>query len=84
MLNNLKKACPEGVEKLIPDVLPLEAVVAVIQKLLEEQVPVYDLPTILEALTKRAPVTKDLDKLTQYVRQLLAKHIANTHQTKIA
>jgi flagellar biosynthesis protein FlhA len=59
MLNNLKKACPEGVEKLIPDVLPLEAVVAVIQKLLEEQVPVYDLPTILEALTKRAPVTGD-------------------------
>jgi flagellar biosynthesis protein FlhA len=84
MLDDLKKSRPEVVKKLIPDILPLEAVVAVIQKLLEEQVPVYDLPTILEALTKRAPVTKDLDKLTQYVRQLLAKHIANTHQTKIA
>ena len=75
MLDNLKKSCPEDVEKLIPDVLPLEAVVAVIQKLLKEQVSINDLPTILEALTKRAPLTKDLDKMTQYVRQIMAKPI---------
>jgi flagellar biosynthesis component FlhA len=75
MLNNLKKSCPEDVEKLIPDVLPLEAVVTVIQKLLKEQVPVYYLPTILKALTKRTQVTKDLVKLTEYARQIIANAI---------
>ena len=50
-----------------------------LQNLLREQVPVRDLPAILETLADWAPMTKDLDLLTEYVRQALARTISKMH-----
>ena len=79
LLDNLKESHPKVVEELIPDLLPLGGVVKVLQNLLKEQIPVRDLPAILETLADWAPMTKDLDLLTEYVRQALARTITNMH-----
>ena len=81
MLDNLKETHPKVVEELIPSLLSLGGVVKVIQNLLKEQVPIRDFATILEALADWASITKDIETLTEYVRQALARTITHQYQT---
>jgi flagellar biosynthesis protein FlhA len=80
LLENIKDTHPKVVEELVPNLLPLGAVVKVLQNLLREQIPVRDLLAILETLADWAPMTKDTDILTEYVRQALARTITRMHQ----
>jgi len=82
LLDNLKNSHPKVLEELIPNYLSLGGVVKVLQNLLREQVPVRDLLQILETLADWAPMTKDLDLLTEYVRQALARTITKMHQNR--
>ncbi len=66
---------------MIPNLLSLGAVGKVLQNLLMEQIPVRDLLTILETLADWAPMIKDIDTLTEYVRQSLARTITKLYQT---
>ena len=81
LLDNIKETHPKVVEELVPNLLPLGGVVRVLQNLLKEQVPIRDLLAILEALADWAPVTKDLDILTEHVRHTLARTITKIHLT---
>jgi flagellar biosynthesis protein FlhA len=82
LLDNLKDSHPKVVEELVPNHLSLGGVVKVLQNLLREQVPIRDLLLILETLADWAPATKDLDLLTEYVRQALARTISKMYQTR--
>jgi len=81
LLDNLKKSYPKVVEELVPNQLPLGAVGKVLQNLLMEQIPIRDLLTILETLSDWAPMIKDADMLTEYVRQALARTITKLYQS---
>jgi flagellar biosynthesis protein FlhA len=81
LLDNGKDSHPKVVEELVPNLLPLGGVVKVLQNLLKEQIPIRDLLTILETLADWAPMTKDLDTLTEYVRQALSRTITKLYQT---
>ncbi len=81
LIDNIKSTHPKVVEELIPNLLTLGAVQKVLQNLLKEQVPIRDLVTILEALADYAPVTKDPDILTEYVRERLGRHIVKQYLT---
>ena len=81
LLDNLKKSYPKVVEELVPGQLPLGAVGKVLQNLLTEQIPIRDLLTILETLSDWAPMIKDIDMLTEYVRQALARTITKLYQS---
>ncbi len=80
LLDNLKDTHPKVIEELVPHLLPLGAVVKVLQSLLREQVPIRDLLAILESLADWAPMVKDADVLTEYARQALARTITRQHQ----
>ncbi|UCD80970.1 MAG: flagellar biosynthesis protein FlhA, partial [Desulfobacterales bacterium] len=79
LLDNLKETHPKVVDELVPNLLSLGGVVKVLQNLLREQVPIRDLLAIVETLADWAPLTKDLDLLTEYVRQALARTITRIH-----
>ena len=81
LLDNLKASYPKVVEELIPNLLPLGAVGKVLQNLLIEQIPIRDMLTILETLADWAPMIKDADTLTEYVRQALARTITKLYQS---
>ena len=51
----------------------------VLQNLLRERVPVRDLATIVETLGEWAPRSKDLDVLTEYVRNALRRTICSQY-----
>lgn len=80
LLDNLKVSNPKVVEELIPNLLPIGAVGKVLQNLLREQVPIRDVLTILETLADWAPMVKDTDILTEYVRQSLGRTITKLYQ----
>ncbi|MDA8178051.1 MAG: flagellar biosynthesis protein FlhA [Desulfobacteria bacterium] len=75
LLEGVAKVYPRIVDELIPTHMTLGAVQRVLQNLLRERVPVNDLVTILETLLDYAPTTKDVDILTEYVRQSLCRYI---------
>ncbi|MBW2708823.1 MAG: flagellar biosynthesis protein FlhA [Deltaproteobacteria bacterium] len=81
LVDNLKTSYPKVVEELIPNLLPIVAVGKVLQNLLIEQVPIRDMLTILETLADWAPMIKDADTLTEYVRQSLARTITKLYQS---
>lgn len=82
LLDIIKESHPKVVEELIPSLMSLGGVGKVLQNLLREQVPIRDLLTILETLADWAPVIKDTELLTEYVRQALARTITKLYQTQ--
>lgn len=79
LLDNLAKTSPKAVEELVPALLPLGIVQKVLQNLLREQVSIRDLLTVVETLADYAPLSRDPDLLTEYVRQKLARSILGPH-----
>jgi flagellar biosynthesis protein FlhA len=80
LLDSLKASHPKVVEELIPNLLSLGGLGKVLQNLLMEQIPIRDLLTILETLADWAPMIKDIDALTEHVRQSLARTITGLYQ----
>lgn len=75
LLDGVKENYPAVVEELVPDLLTLGEVQKVLQGLLREGVSIRNLVTILETLADFARVTKEVDALTEYVRQALGQQI---------
>ncbi|MBC2721927.1 flagellar biosynthesis protein FlhA [Desulfosporosinus sp.] len=75
LVDHAKELAPAVVDELIPDMLSLGQVQKVLSNLLRERVSIRDMVSILETLADYAQVTKDLDRLTEHVRQALARQI---------
>jgi len=73
LIDNLSKTSPKAVEELIPNLLSLGVVQKVLQNLLRERISIRNLLTIVETLADFAPMGKDPDLLTEYVRQRISK-----------
>ena len=79
MIESIKESNPAIVEELSPEVLGLGEIQKVMQNLLREKVPLHDMVTLLEELSDQSRVTKDLDTLTESVRQALRRTITSQH-----
>ncbi len=75
LLNGLAKGAPKLVEDLVPRVLPLSAVVRVLQSLLAERIPIRNIRTIIETLAEHAPRSQDPAVLLAHVRVALGRQI---------
>ncbi len=75
LIDHAKEQAPSVVEELIPDLLNIGQVQKVLSNLLRERVSIKDMITILESLADYAGLTKDIDRLTEHVRQGLARNI---------
>lgn len=77
------KSMMEFMEKSFPDLIkevtrliPLQKMTDIFKRLIQEQVSVKDLRTILEALSEWAQTEKDTVLLTEYVRSSLKRYIS--------
>ena len=75
LLNRLSKTAPKLIEDLVPKLLPMSAVVKVLQYLLLERVPIRNLRTICETLAELAPKSQDPVVLVAAVRVALGRSI---------
>ena len=76
MIANLRKTNEAMVNDTIPNLVSVGDLQKVLCNLLRENVPVRDLETILETMADYAPTIKDIDMLTEYVRQALKRTIS--------
>ncbi len=77
LIDYVKGNYPAVVEELLPDLMTLGEIQKVLQNLLWEGLPIKDMVTILETLADYAPRTKDVQLLTEYVRQSLSRQITS-------
>jgi flagellar biosynthesis protein FlhA len=79
LLEQLKQKAPKLVEETVPGVVKPVELQKILQNLLRERVPIRDLETILETIAEWGPKTKDLEVLTEYVRNALRRTICQQH-----
>ncbi|MGI6123269.1 MAG: flagellar biosynthesis protein FlhA [Acetivibrionales bacterium] len=79
LVDNVRTSYPAIVEELIPKLMSLGEIQKVLANLLRENVSIRDMVTILETLADYAPVTRDPDMLTEYVRQALGRAISKSY-----
>ncbi len=88
LLDSLSQYAPKLVENLVPDVLSLSAVLKVLQNLLQENVPIRDTRSIIEALAEHGAGDRSLDQLTAAVRSAIGRSICQSivgpaHEMKV-
>lgn len=79
LLEQLKQKSPKIIEDTIPTILKPVELQKILQNLLRERVPIRDLETILETIAEWGPKTKDLEVLTEYVRNALRRTICQQY-----
>ena len=79
LLDRLGRDSPKLVEDLIPKLLPLSTLQKVLHNLLEEEVYIRDMRTIIEVLSEHGSRTQDPDELTAAVRVALGRAIIQQH-----
>ena len=79
LLEQLKSKSPKLVEETVPGVVKAVELQKVLQNLLRERIPIRDLEAIVETLGEWAAHTKDIDVLTEYVRNTLRRTISRLY-----
>lgn len=82
MLDKVRQTSPAVVEELIPMLLPTASVHRVLVGLLEERVPISNLPRILESLAAHASATKDVSELVERVRVDIGRAVVDRFRDK--
>lgn len=79
LIDHLRETAPILVEELTPTPMSIGEIQKVLSKLLDESVSVRNLPIIFETLADYSKLTSDVDVLTEYVRQALARQITTQY-----
>jgi flagellar biosynthesis protein FlhA len=77
LLDVLARTAPKVVEDVVPNLLSLGDVVRILRNLVREGISIRDLRTILDSLGELSATTKDIEQLTELVRERLAPHITS-------
>ncbi len=75
LFDHLAKQAPKLIEDLVPKLLPLSTVQKVLHNLLDENVHIRDMRSIIDVLTEHAAHTQDATELTAVVRVALGRAI---------
>ncbi len=67
-------------DDFVPDKAPLEFVQSVFRLLLEERVPIRNLPVLLETIAEGRTVYNSAEDVTEFVRQRISRHFVNNLQ----
>lgn len=79
LLDNLRKTYPAAVEGVVPDRLSLSEFQQVLRNLLRERVPIRDLLTIVETVSRYAGESRDPNVLGELSRRALSYTISDQH-----
>jgi flagellar biosynthesis protein FlhA len=77
LLERLRKNQPSLVGEVVPEVVSVGLLQRVLQNLLKENIPVRDLPLVLESLGEHGGKTKSAVLLTEFVRKAVCRSITD-------
>jgi flagellar biosynthesis protein FlhA len=75
LLDQIAKTAPKLTEDLVPKIVSLSTLHKVLQNLLDEEVSIRDMRTILDVMAEQAPTVKDATELTTLARLALGRAI---------
>ena len=75
-LSVLSRAIPNLVQETVPKVISIYQLTEVLQRLVQEEISVRDMKSILQSLSEWGRVEKDTIMLTEYVRSSLKRYIS--------
>ncbi|MDV2885257.1 flagellar biosynthesis protein FlhA [Alkalihalophilus pseudofirmus] len=81
LVEHLQETYPALVEEVTPNTLSTGEVQKVLTNLLKENISIRNLPIIFETLADYGQMTKDMDLVTEYVRQSLSRQISRQFTT---
>ncbi len=81
-LDRVSARTPKLVEELIPALISAQGLFKVLRNLLKEGISIRDSQTILEAVAEYAGKVKDMDTLSELVRQGLSRHITHRYMNE--
>lgn len=79
LIDNVKETNPSLVDELVPGLMTMGDIQKVLSNLLVEGVSIRNLVSILEALADHARSTRDINILTEYVRQKLSRQLTKNY-----
>ena len=79
-LDGARESYSADVDELGPVLVTVVDVQYVLQILLREGLPIRNLVTFLESLADMAPVSRDVDYFTEFVREALGRQICQKYQ----
>lgn len=80
LIDNLKADYPALIDEVTPENLPVSTLQKVLQSLLQEGIPIRDLPIILESLLDYFKVTTNVEVLNEYVRHSLSETVKKLYE----
>jgi flagellar biosynthesis protein FlhA len=80
LLDRVRSTAPTLASEVVPGLLRAGELQRVLQNLLRERVSIRDLESILETLAVQATRTKEIDVLTEHVRQSLSRQIVESYR----
>ncbi len=81
LVERLRKSQPSLVGEVVPEVVSIGLLQRVLQNLLKENVPIRDLPLILESLGEHGGKSKSAVLLTEFVRKAISRSITEQFST---
>ena len=82
LMDHVQEKNPALVEELLPDLVTIGVVHRVLQNLLKENVPIKNLTLILEAIGDFAPISKNPDDLSEYVRRKIGEFFVGEYESE--
>ncbi|MDN4073422.1 flagellar biosynthesis protein FlhA [Fictibacillus terranigra] len=79
LIDHMKENYPTLIEEVTPDPLTVGEIQKVLSKLLKEKISIRNLPVIFETLADFGKMSRDIDLLTEYVRQALSRQISKQY-----
>ena len=79
LIDHIRETSPILVDELTPTPMTIGEIQKVLGNLLREHVSIRNLPIIFETLADYSKMTSDVDILTEYTRQALAKQITSQY-----
>jgi type III secretion protein V len=76
MLDEVTRAIPALVKEVIPKLVPVTSLAEILQRLVQEEIPIRDFRAILQSLARWGQVEKDPATLAEYVRSDLKQQIS--------
>ena len=79
MLEQLEQAFPALVKEVVPKAVSPFQLTDILRRLVEEEISIRDLRSVLQALAEWGPVENDTVMLTEYVRAALKRYISHKY-----
>ncbi len=79
LMEVIKEKEPAVIEELSPELISIGEIQKVLQSLLRERLPIRDLVTIFESIADGVRLNRDIDFITEHVRQAMARTICHKY-----